>query len=72
MKHKDFRDHELHCVQNWVRFIREGIETHLLEDSKYKEEVGEVAVEFDAHETPFHATTSEDINSLLADERRVG
>ena len=26
MKHEDFGDHELHCIQKWVRFIREGSE----------------------------------------------
>ena len=33
MKHRQFEDHELHCVQKWVRVIREIIETHVFEDS---------------------------------------
>ena len=28
MKHQDLGDHELHCVHNWVRFIREGSDAH--------------------------------------------
>ena len=71
MKHKDFRDHELHCVHKWVNVIREGIETHVFEDSEEKEEGGEVAVKYDAIETPIHATTREDINDLLADGYEV-
>ena len=30
MEHEDFGDHELHCVQKWVRFIIEGSESHTL------------------------------------------
>ena len=37
MKHKDFRDHALHCVQMWVRFIREGSDSHLFEDIEDKD-----------------------------------
>ena len=67
MKHEDFREHELHWVQKWVRVIREGSEAHALEDSEEKEEMGEVVVKYDALETPIRATTWEDINTLLAD-----
>ena len=44
MKHEDFGDHELHCVQRWVRVIVDGIESHVFKDSEEKEEVGGVAV----------------------------
>ena len=44
MKHENFGDHELHCIQKWVRVIREDIETHLFKDSEEKEEGGEVEV----------------------------
>ena len=37
----------------------------MFEYSEEKEEVGEVAVESNAHETLIHATTREDINTLL-------
>ena len=30
MKLENFEDHELHCVQIWFIFIREGSETHFL------------------------------------------
>ena len=66
MKDEDFEDHELHCVQKWVIFIREGSEAHAFKDREEKEEGGEVAVESDARETPINATTREDINALLA------
>ena len=36
MKHKDFGYNELHCVQRWVIFTREYIETHVFEDSEEK------------------------------------
>ena len=36
MKHEDFRDHDLHCIQKWVRVIREGIEAHEFLDSEEK------------------------------------
>ena len=32
MKHEDFGYQELHCIQKWVRVIREGIEAHSFED----------------------------------------
>ena len=28
MQNEEFKDHELHCVQRWVRINREGIEEH--------------------------------------------
>ena len=34
MKHEDFGDHELHCVQRWVILIIEVSETHVLKDSE--------------------------------------
>ena len=37
MKHEDFGDHELHCVQKWVRVIRESSEANSFNDSKKKE-----------------------------------
>ena len=61
----------MHCVQKWVIFIREGSEAHALEDSKEKEERGEVAVKSNARETPIHATTREDINALIVDGYEV-
>ena len=66
MKHEDFGDHELHCVQKWVQVILEGSDAHKLEDSQDKGERGEVVVEYDACETPIHATTQGDINALLS------
>ena len=71
MKHEDFGDHKLHYVQRWVRVIREVSEAHVVKDSEEKYEGGEVAVEFDASETPIHATTREDINDILADGYKV-
>ena len=41
MKHEEFGYHELHFVQKWVRFIREGGESHTFGDSEEKEERGE-------------------------------
>ena len=57
MKHDEFRDHEFHCVQKCVRFIRGGSEAHVFRDSEEKKERGDVAVESNAHENPIHATT---------------
>ena len=37
MKHEDFGDHKLHCVQKWVRVIIGGSEAHTLKDNSYKE-----------------------------------
>ena len=71
MKHKDFRDHELHFVQKWVIFIREFIQTHVFEDNEEKEQGWEVAVKYDARETPIHATTRQGIHDLLADGYKV-
>ena len=56
----------MHSAQKWVRVVREGIEAHSFKDSEEKEERGGVAEEYDACDTPIHATTVEDINSLLA------
>ena len=67
MKHEEFRDHKLHWVQKLVVVIIEGSEAHALEDSEEKDDRGEVAVKYDSRETPIHATTREDINSLLSD-----
>ena len=67
MKHEDFKDHDLYCVQKLVRFIREGSVTHVFKNSEDKEEMGEVAVGYDARDTPIHETTQEGINDLLAD-----
>ena len=64
-------DHELNSVQKWARVIREGSESHAFKDRKDKEDMGEVAVESDACETPIHATTREDINDILADGYEV-
>ena len=50
-----------------VVVIIEGSEAHELEDSEEKDDRGEVAVKYDSRETPIHATTREDINSLLSD-----
>ena len=33
INHKYLEYHEFHCVQMLVRFIREGIETHVFKDS---------------------------------------
>ena len=66
MKHKDFGDHELQCVNKWVRVIRDGIETHVLEDSEDKEQGGQFEFKYDARKNPIHKTTQEDINALLA------
>ena len=52
----------MHCVQKWVRFIREGSEVHEFENSEEKDERGEVVVEYDARETPIHETTREAID----------
>ena len=57
MKHEDFGDHELYCVQRWVIFVREVSETHMFEDSEEKEDRGEVAIGYDASDTPIHANT---------------
>ena len=67
MQHEDFEDHKLHYVQRWVRVNREGSDAHVFEGSDEKEEGGDVAVESDARETPFHASTRGDTNDLLAD-----
>ena len=37
IKHKDFVDHDLHCIQKWVRLIICGIETYAFKYSKYNE-----------------------------------
>ena len=71
MKHEDFGDHELNSVQKWARVIREGSESHAFKDRKDKEERVEVAVKYDARETPIHATNWEGINALLADGYKV-
>ena len=34
MKREEFGVHELYCVHRWVRVIREGSDTNLLEDSE--------------------------------------
>ena len=60
-----FGDHELHWVQKWVRFIIEGSETHVLEDSEEKEERGEVEIGYDSRETPIYETNWEGIKNLL-------
>ena len=39
-KRKDFGDHKLHWVQKWIIVIREGVETHVLEYSEEKEDLG--------------------------------
>ena len=36
MKHEDFGYHEFEYVQRWVRFIREGSETHVFGYSEEK------------------------------------
>ena len=36
MKYEDFGDHELHCIQMWVRFISEGSKTHVFEYNEEK------------------------------------
>ena len=41
MKHEEFGYHELHLVKKWVRFIREGSESHTFEGSEEREERGE-------------------------------
>ena len=71
IKHEDFRDHKLHCVQKWVIVIIEVSETHQFEDSECKEDRVDAVVKSDAHETPIHATTIEVINALLADGYKV-
>ena len=38
--HEEFGNHELHFIKRWVIFIREVSETHVLEDSEDKEEMG--------------------------------
>ena len=43
-KHDDFRDHELHYIQNWVRAIIEGSKANEFEDSEETGERGEVSV----------------------------
>ena len=40
IKHEDFGDHGLYCVQRWVRFVIEVSEKHVFKDSKEKEERG--------------------------------
>ena len=67
MTHKDFGEHEFHCVHSWVKVIREGIETHVFEDIEEKEDWEEVAVEYDSLKTPILETTRKDINDLLED-----
>ena len=71
MKREDFEDHELHCVQRWVRFIIEGSVTRVSKDSEEKDDMGDVAVGSDARKTPIHATTLEGINDLLDDGHEV-
>ena len=72
MKHKDFEDHKLHCVQRWVRFIIEGIYTHMLEDSEDKEWGGGGGeVKSDTCETPIHETNIENVNALTEDGYKV-
>ena len=38
----------------------------MLKGSKDKKEKGELAIRYDAHDTPINTTTQEDINNLLA------
>ena len=71
MKHEDFGYHEFEYVQRWVRFIREGSETHVFGYSEEKQEGGVVAIGSDSYENPIHATNREDINDLLDDGYEV-
>ena len=71
MKHEDFGDHKFHSVQKQVRFIREGIDAHALEDSEEKDDRGEVTVKSDACETTIQAMTQEDMNALLEDGYKI-
>ena len=57
MKHEYFGDHKLYCVQMMVRFMREGSETHVFEYIEYTQEVGDVAIGPNVHETSIHGTT---------------
>ena len=54
MQHEDFKYHELHCVEMWVRFNRDGCEEYVFGDIGEKEE-GE-GVESDARETTEHTS----------------
>ena len=53
MKHKDFGDHELHCIRKWVILIREGSEAYIFEYIEWKWG----GVESNAPETRIHATS---------------
>ena len=56
VKHEEFGYHTLYCVQSWVIFIIEVIDTHVFGDSEEKEERGEVTIRYDARETPILET----------------
>ena len=40
LKHENFGDHELHCIQKWVRVIREGSEANAFKYIEQKKDRG--------------------------------